>query len=168
MRREPRFLREYAELLQEMGEADFRAEYASPVLVGVSMVGELAPHRGGGRRTHSVEGDECIAVQSLLDRVWRLVAGARPLNTKYVTVGSSAECDVVVPDYSLSARHVSFTRTRPLKVADLGSLNGTKCNGEPLPPRRVVPIRNGDELHLGRLVLRYLDGHGFLEALETI
>ena len=152
-----------------MGDAEFRAEYASPVLVGVSMVGELAPHASRGRRTHAVSGDEeYIPVQSLLDRVWRIVAGPNPLNAKYVTVGSSSECDVVVPDYSLSARHISFTRSRPVQVADLGSLNGTKCNGEPLPPRSMVRIRNGDDLLLGRLVLRYLDGQGFLEALENI
>jgi len=167
--REPRYLREYADTLQAMGEAEFRARYAAPVLVGVAMMGELVPHGGGGRRTHNVEGEsEYIPVQSLLDRVWRLTTGPNPLNAKYVTVGSSSECDVVVPDYSLSARHVSFTRTRPMKIADLGSLNGTKCNGEALPPRRLVKVHCGDELLLGRLVLRYLDGQGFLEALTSI
>ncbi len=39
-------------------------------------------------------------------------------------------------------------------VKDLGSVNGTQLNGEPLEPNKVVPIKKGDELRLGNTVLR--------------
>ena len=165
---EPRYLREYAGVLSARGAGRFRAEYPGGVLVGGGLVGELAD-AAKGRRTHQVEGDtEYIPVQSLMDRVWRLTQCDRPVSARYITVGQSADCDVTVPEYTLSARHCSFTKGRSARIADLGSLNGTKMNGVALPPRKLVPIESGAKLTMGRLLLQYFERDGFLARLQDL
>lgn len=40
---------------------------------------------------------------------------------------------------------------RQLHIEDLGSRNGTRVNGLPIPPHTPVRVRSGDELELGQL-----------------
>lgn len=40
-------------------------------------------------------------------------------------------------------------------IEDLASANGTFVNGQRLPPQQAVPIRHGDEVKLGTLILRF-------------
>jgi hypothetical protein len=78
-----------------------------------------------------------------------------PLSSDRCTLGSSAECDLVVDDSSVSRTHVLFEQLgRAWFVEDLGSRNGTYVNGHRITGRRVV--RPGDEIRLGlvRVVLR--------------
>lgn len=58
-------------------------------------------------------------------------------------------------DRGVSRRHLRMTRfENEVVVEDLGSANGTFCNGQQLTPYRGHPIRDGDELRLGRLAIR--------------
>lgn len=162
-------MREYAELMDEMGLEGFR-RYAGPVLVGAGMVGQLEDKHDRRRRTHAMEEiqGEAIPVQSLLDRVWPLRSGDQPVDDRFIAVGHSHDADVVIPDYSLSSLHAAFTKTRPVTVTDLRSLNGTYVNTVLVQPRSFVQLGNGDEVRIGRLVLRYHDGPGFLVALREL
>ncbi len=55
----------------------------------------------------------------------------------------------------VSARHAALQRNEEqLLLRDLGSTNGTYVNGERLVPYQAVVICNGDEIHLGQLVMQ--------------
>ena len=65
-----------------------------------------------------------------------------------LVLGSSAECDVVVPDSRVSRRHCQLRFTpRGVSLTDLGSKNGTFLRGKPV--ERPEPLRDGDEIRIG-------------------
>jgi ABC-type multidrug transport system ATPase subunit/pSer/pThr/pTyr-binding forkhead associated (FHA) protein len=66
-------------------------------------------------------------------------------------IGRSNECDIVLQDLEVSRRHARLC-VEPdgsLKLADLGSANGTQLEGSPLPPRRETPFEPGDTFRVG-------------------
>ena len=78
-----------------------------------------------------------------------------PLASRRCTIGSSADCDLVIDDSSVSRTHLLLEQLGGAWfVEDLGSRNGTYLNGHRITARRVV--RPGDELRLGlaRAVIR--------------
>jgi len=65
----------------------------------------------------------------------------------------------LTPDEGLalgvSRRHARVARTTvSVTIEDLGSANGTFCNGRRLPPHQAQELQDGDELVLGRLAIR--------------
>ena len=75
-------------------------------------------------------------------------------------VGRDAGAGLVVADPSVSRAHARLD-PRPdggYDVADLGSSNGTRVNGEPV---RARPLRNGDRVQFGNAVFLYLTGDAF-------
>ncbi len=72
-----------------------------------------------------------------------------------VTVGRHpALCDRVIADPGISRRHLRIgVEAGSLFVEDLNSLNGTVLDGEAVPPFQPVPLNDGQELVLGRVVL---------------
>lgn len=71
----------------------------------------------------------------------------------YVVVGRSPDCDVVLDDGSVSARHARLRWDADhVEVEDLGSANGTFVDGRMIARARVRP---GDELVLGRVSLSW-------------
>lgn len=64
-----------------------------------------------------------------------------------VILGRSAECDIVVPQDSVSRRHARFSRTGDgWKITDLGSKNGVRVNTFKVDEQR---LRDGDRIDLG-------------------
>jgi len=61
------------------------------------------------------------------------------------------ECDgEVLSDEGVSRRHLRLVPSPvALSVVDLGSRNGTLVNGTEIPHREIVPLRDGDRIHLG-------------------
>ena len=54
----------------------------------------------------------------------------------------------------VSRAHAALRRDRAqVLLIDLGSTNGTRLNGKPLPAHQPVRVENGDEIRLGRLTL---------------
>jgi len=79
-------------------------------------------------------------------------AGTRtvvPFTTDEIVVGRAAEgIGWRLPDRNVSRRHARFTRANgTIFVEDLGSLTGTRLNGEPVGSRRRV--RPGDLVEIG-------------------
>lgn len=73
----------------------------------------------------------------------------------YVVVGRSRDCDVVVDDATVSARHARLRWDGDaIAVEDLGSANGTFVDGAPIYSARIRP---GDEVALGRVSLPWSD-----------
>ncbi len=55
----------------------------------------------------------------------------------------------------VSRVHAALRRDRSqLLLIDLGSTNGTRLNGRPLPAHQPARVENGDEIRLGKLMLR--------------
>ena len=86
------------------------------------------------------------------------------LNKALLTIGRGSECDVVIPDVSISRRHAQILRQETgWYVQDLGSRNGTAINGQRLSaPGR---LEDGDTLTVGAVPLRYI-ATGFAEGAE--
>ena len=87
-------------------------------------------------------------------------------------IGRSTENSPMVPDVDLadyqaadlgvSRLHTAlqFDKTHAaLQIYDLGSANGTFINGQKLIPKEVRVLRHGDEVRLGRFVLRAFFRH---------
>ncbi len=161
-------MREFAEALRTLGARLFRDEYGAPALVGIGLIGELAHEKDDPRRTHAMRGTtEYIPVQSLIDRVWLIRRTNHTRKDTYITVGSKSDCDVVIPEYTLSSRHCAFTMSGPLRVADLGSLNGTTINRKRLERREIVPVPGRCVMTMARLKFECFTEAGFMGHLRT-
>ena len=69
-------------------------------------------------------------------------------------LGRDEEAAVWIADSSASRRHACIVVAGPNAVLeDLGSKNGTFCNG--LPVKEVFPLRDGDEIRIGRVLLTF-------------
>jgi pSer/pThr/pTyr-binding forkhead associated (FHA) protein len=76
------------------------------------------------------------------------------LDRPVLTVGRTAESDVLIHDASISSRHAQFLRQASGDyVQDLTSLNSTQVNGEPLMAPRL--LQKGDIISLGNIRLEY-------------
>ncbi|MCA9623212.1 MAG: FHA domain-containing protein, partial [Myxococcales bacterium] len=129
LRRDPRYVAEFAELLRSMGPTSFKREFKRSMLVGYGLVSQQVDRPHGWRRRTLPSGDvsdEVEAVQSLVDRVWPVRKDPGGASGPKVLLGASAECDIVVPDYSISTRHCGFSfEPGRILITDLDSLNGT-------------------------------------------
>lgn len=71
------------------------------------------------------------------------------------TIGRDADNDIVLPYRQVSRRHARIQCDQTgCTVADTGSTNGTSVNGQRIPPRKWHPLRPGDELGIGPVVLK--------------
>lgn len=78
-----------------------------------------------------------------------------PLESDEVSIGRSPDNDLVIQDVSISRHHALLTRHEgSWRIRDLGSKNGThvKDVGE-----SDAPLRNGDEILLGKFPLLFVD-----------
>ena len=84
-------------------------------------------------------------------------AGSRfLLDQDEITAGRHPESDIFLDDVTVSRRHAEFRRTAEgFEVADIGSLNGTYVNREPI---EVSSLSNGDEVQIGKFRLVFLSG----------
>jgi diguanylate cyclase (GGDEF)-like protein len=76
-----------------------------------------------------------------------------------LTIGRESRCGVVLPLGGVSRVHCAIRRDATgLWLRDLGSTNGTRRNGESVPPRRDVPLQVGDLVAVGGAIFKLLDG----------
>lgn len=85
-------------------------------------------------------------------------AGSRfPLDRDVVNAGRHPQSDIFLDDVTVSRRHAEFRRTSEgFEVSDVGSLNGTYVNREPV---ETSALSNGDEVQIGKFRLVFLIGH---------
>ena len=167
---DPRFLCEYAHTLKRVGERAFRRQFSCPVLVCVGIVGEVRDEVGWRRRTLPIEGEnEYVPMQSILHRVWPVQAAPLSRDTAIVA-GQDTRCDMVIPEYTVSRYHCAFTAdpSAPREVKDVGSLNGTKLDGETLDAENFVRIRSGSTLLMGRMKFIYYNVSGLMTRLDHV
>ena len=84
-------------------------------------------------------------------------AGSRFLLDRSVTLaGRHPDSDIFLDDITVSRRHAEFrSETGEFRVVDIGSLNGTNVNREPVDS---VVLANGDEVQIGKFRLVFLTG----------
>ncbi|WP_282692445.1 FHA domain-containing protein [Streptomyces sp. CC208A] len=71
------------------------------------------------------------------------------LDGELTTAGRHPQSDIFLDDFTVSRRHVEFRRGQDgtFTVSDVGSLNGTYVNREPIDS---VVLNNGDEVQIGK------------------
>ena len=85
-------------------------------------------------------------------------AGFRlPLDKPVTSAGRHPDSDIYLDDVSVSRRHAEFrvTDDNDVHVVDVGSLNGTHVNRQPVD---TAALADGDEVQLGRFHLVLLTG----------
>jgi hypothetical protein len=106
-------------------------------------------HREPVREDHAARG---VAPR----RALLLAEGKRMVvPTAGAIVGRSRDCDIVLGDANVSRKHAEL---RPdghggWTVADLGSTNGVRVNGQ--PAHGPTPVRSGDRIDLGTVDMRF-------------
>jgi len=82
-----------------------------------------------------------------------LIAQSGPLNGKRwmlqgaIILGRDEQCDVVIPDRQVSRQHARITPTSGgILLEDLGSKNGTHCNGAPVDGN--ILLQDGDVVQI--------------------
>jgi pSer/pThr/pTyr-binding forkhead associated (FHA) protein len=84
-------------------------------------------------------------------------AGSRfVLDQPVTSAGRHPDSDIFLDDVTASRRHVEFRRQNgEFQVVDVGSLNGTYINREPV---QSAVLANGDEIQIGKFRLVFLTG----------
>ena len=84
-------------------------------------------------------------------------AGSRfQLDKDVVRAGRHPQSDIFLDDVTVSRRHAEFRRSgTDFEVSDVGSLNGTYVNREPVES---AVLSNGDEVQIGKFRLVFLTG----------
>jgi len=161
---DPRYVREYSNLLSEIGPLAFRDRFKHSVLVGFGLVAQVDEQpQGWPRRTLPLSPfDECLAAQSVLDRVWVIQHRTPTDSVGPITLGQDEDNDVVLSDPSVSGRHCRFIlKPDGGHVEDLGSLNGTQVNGARLALKVPTVLRDRAAVVIGRIKTQYLTRASF-------
>lgn len=114
-------------------------------------LGRLAEVRRAARRALAAPGPQPGGPRQR-PRALILPSGAKDS----FTIGRDADCDLVLPDMTVSRNHAGLRRgADDWLLTDAGSTNGTRVNGwrvtEP------VPLRAGDEVRFGAITLVVTD-----------
>ena len=85
----------------------------------------------------------------------------------WITVGRTAQSDVVINDYTVSKHHARLVRKSEglWTLEEMGSTNGTTMNHVPIPKGQEIQLVNGMCVIFGRVELTFLDPKGFFEFL---
>lgn len=112
--------------------------------------------------TASIRASEQVATAPTI-RIPRLLArvtvtkggsGTHALEAREHTIGRSTRADIVLADPSVSGQHAKLSPSGDaFVVSDLGSMNGTTVDGQPVQGERL--LRGGETLGIGDARLRY-------------
>lgn len=80
---------------------------------------------------------------------------------RQITVGRSSQCQVVLPDESISRRHATIQQSGATWIiSDLESRHGTYLNAVKLAPNTLAPLKRGDLVGMGPWSFRVRIGKG--------
>ncbi len=164
------------EALLDLARGSTRQEFVAacpfPVLVGSDTLEPPARTRGtvrveaiGDKPVWSYPAEESAADATMVLPV-RKTQDSFP---SMITVGRTANNDLVVPDASVSRLHAWFrlVGTR-IELSDAGSRNGTTVGGRPLPARCApCSVHSGDRLCFGRVCFTLLDAGALWDRLRS-
>ncbi len=134
---------------EEVFDGRRRLDLAAPLASGQLRIGGVLTVRVPG------EGSDWPLDGPLVAVVAGNAAGTLlPLKPGKHTVGRDMECDLVVDDPTMSARHAEFdvARDGQLTIRDLNSTNGTTVRGRPLGSKDSARVDPRERFLLGRAV----------------
>jgi len=105
---------------------------------------------GDGAIVHFGECRAAVRLASAAQRTGRRANLRRYPADRDLTIGRSAENDIVLDEPNVSRRHAEFRVGPPPSIEDLGSRNGTRLGTEPV---RVSALALGDEVGIGHFRL---------------
>ena len=85
-------------------------------------------------------------------QIWGSQGGGdeHPIQKATLSLGRNRDNDVILDDRQVSGRHAKLAfSANQFSVMDLGSLNGTRLNGNPLSAREPNTFRPGDVISVG-------------------
>jgi hypothetical protein len=122
---------------------------------------------GGGARFCVGCGHSFVPLRPAILRVVEPVRAAweMPVARSPMLLGRASEAEDYQPDFDMtfyddgdyvSRRHARISKGRGgYFITDLGSSNGTMVNGQYVMPRRAHPLRNGDRVKVGLVVIQF-------------
>ncbi|MCR5758545.1 MAG: FHA domain-containing protein [Selenomonas sp.] len=115
------------------------------------MFGEV---RGEMKRQRKPMVKQNEALLTVLEAQEEELQGRRFAFQEEITIGRGAENDVRIPENFVSHRHATiFLHGAQYVIEDLGSVNHTYVNGQPLEGRAY--LKPGDEIRIGMVTLRF-------------
>ena len=134
---------------KKVGEAAFLTLHTVPVLVGRGMAGVLNVQKQTGA-TMAANIGPYIESLTWMDRVFELRGG------KTISVGRTADSDVVINDFSVSRKQCTFQpQGQGWLLTDAGSTNGTVVAGKKYKAPESVLLMGGEEVVIGRLLFEF-------------
>lgn len=113
---------------------------------------QVAPENGGGARY------ELHIVGKEFSR--NIPVDMEKLSHEPLIIGRSRSCSCMIPDMRISSRHCSIgVRRGKLILVDLDSTNGTKVNGEVVPPGQKITLHGGNTVALGSTLINIKKYH---------
>jgi diguanylate cyclase (GGDEF)-like protein len=112
----------------------------------------------GQPRAASAPESACLVVIYGAEIGRRIELGQAPL-----TIGRSSRADLQLDEESVSRQHARIEpdgSAHGYRISDLGSTNGTYVNDV---PQKSSPLRHGDQIQIGRSILKFLGG-GHIES----
>jgi pSer/pThr/pTyr-binding forkhead associated (FHA) protein len=78
------------------------------------------------------------------------------LNDDQITVGRVDDNMIVIADISVSSHHAELIlKDDDYILRDIGSTNGTRCNGRDVPEGQDTPLQDGDSVLFGKVSTLY-------------
>ena len=84
----------------------------------------------------------------------KLAGHGYDLTRSAIVIGRGQDCDIILDEHQVSRQHARLQRTaQGWTLVDLGSTNGTRVNGQPLPAHAPYALQPGDRVALGTAVV---------------
>lgn len=155
------------------GAEEFLAMYPHIVLIVAAPEQQILRHPRGPQTVfepaHPPDTDPDGRRGASLDSICLEVKGGSGLSNR-VAIGRSPDADVVLLDASVSRFHAELRWSTDFSLVllkDLGSRNGSFCNGQLLPHNGSAEIRPGDVVSFGSVTARMYTPRAFLDWLEA-
>lgn len=170
---EPQPMVAFGKDAQSLPDDDFRQRHGLGFLMHHGPLGKLKPITGSATMHVTVTpGSAGNEVPPQLDFVvFPLCSRTDDPKTEQLTIGRTAECDVVINDESISKFHAVLHLTGgEFSIADAGSANGTLVNDEQVPnfASGATVLKAGDRVRLGSVEVTYLPAQQFRDVVAQL
>ena len=160
-----------AEQLRQWGKEKFAQQYPNPFLV---LVFE-PPEEDDFDEESTVQTKQTDLSQlsgqvaePTGKRVIFIAQGRRPTDGERLVVGRQAGCEIIIDARKVSREHAAFIfRNGRWYVEDLGSANGTRVNGNKLPPSSPHLLKSGDMLAFWQYLFQFVEPSAFMALLQS-
>lgn len=161
------YLEQFAEQFFQVGEESFKRLYPFPFLLTLGMAGDLAESHGTNTSIINLA-DSVLERGRIAGRVFPLIKG-RYSPKGPITIGRTADNDVVIPEYSVSRKHCFIALVEgEYRITDWGSANGTLVNEVDIGKMTPCRLQGGEIITLGRLMLLFLPPRLFVEHVHGV